>query len=142
MSYQSFRSPGAFPPRENQNSNRSLAARWGSDRLFDEGFVALPATLLRLYARLDLSNSELVFILQLMSFKWDENAPFPSYNTLAQRMGITPEMARRHAKSLEHKGLLRRVKRTGRSNAFDLQPLSAALESFLNENPKNGKAAA
>ena len=145
MSHQPFRRPG-IPAREDQNSasipNRSLAARWGSQLIFDEGYVAVPAAFLRNYTRLELSNSELVFILQLMSFKWNENAPFPSYKTVAQRMGITTEMARRHAKSLEEKGLLKRVKRTGQSNAFDLRPLTAALESFTAEKPRVAKVAA
>jgi hypothetical protein len=51
------------------------------------------------------------------------------------------EMARRHAKSLESKGLLVRMKRTGQSNAFDLRPLSSALEKVLVENPRPVKAA-
>jgi hypothetical protein len=143
--YNSPRRPGAFRARENPNStdsNRSLAARWGSNLLFKEGYVAVPAPLLRLYTRLNLSNSEFVFILELMLFKWGEQAPFPSYKTVAQRMGITIEMARKHAKSLEEKGLLKRVKRTGQSNAFDLQPLTTMLESLLAEKPVVGREAA
>lgn len=144
--YQSFRRRGVFPAQENRNSNpspnRTLAARWGSELLFEEGFVAVPAAFLRCYTQANLSNSELVFVLQLMSFKWNENAPFPSYKTVAQRMGITTEMARRHAKSLEEKGLLKRVKRTGQSNAFDLRPLTCALESLLAEKPRTAGAAA
>src|SRR6266478_5269570 len=120
--YQSFRRRGSVPagePNSGSTPDRSLAARWGSAHVFSEGFLAVPATLLRHYNKLNLSNSELVFILQLMSFKWNETAPYPSYGTLAVRMGITTEMARRHAKSLEEKGLLKRVTRTGQSNAFD-----------------------
>ena len=141
----SFRRPVVFPPNDNRNSpdsNRSLGARWGSPLLFQEGFVAVPAAFLRLYTRLDLSNGQFVFILQLMSFKWNESAPFPSYKTLAQRMGITTEMARQHAKHLEEKGLLRRVKRNGQSNAFDLQPLTTALQSLFAANPRAGKKVA
>ena len=47
-----------------------------------------------------------------MEYKWDERAPFPSYKTLARRMGISDKMARRHAQSLEAKRYLRRVART------------------------------
>lgn len=108
--------------------NRSLAARWGSENLFDEGFLGVPAAFLKSYTVLGISASQAMFVLQLMSFKWTESAPFPSYKTLSQRMGITTEMARKHAKSLEEKGLLKRVKRHGQSNAFDLKPLALALE--------------
>jgi Helix-turn-helix domain len=137
--FQTFRDRGSSSPtseNSNPSSSRSLASRWGSQRLFEEGFVGVPAALLRHYTKLQISNSEVMFVLQLMSFKWNENAPFPSYKTLAQRMAITTEMARRHAKSLEGKKLLIRVKRTGQSNAFDLRPLSSALELLLSEKPR------
>jgi DNA-binding MarR family transcriptional regulator len=130
-----------FPTADNNNPSRSFAARWGSNNLFDEGFVGVPAAFLRYYTYLGLSHSEAMFVLQLMSFKWNEKAPFPSYKTLAQRMGITPEMARRHAKSLEDKNLLTRIKRTGQSNAFDLRLLTEALEAAL-QQAQIAKAAA
>ena len=78
------------------------------------------------YTRLGLSNNEAMFVLQLMCFKWNENAAFPSYKTLAQRMGVTPEMARRHAKNLETKRLLVRMKRKRQNNAFDPRSMRRA----------------
>ena len=127
-----FRRRIGFPPVAAEGpSNRSLAIRWGSQHLFEDGFVGVPAAFLKYYALLNISSGEAMFVLHLMSFKWNEKAPFPSYKTLAQRMGITSEMARRHAKSLEEKQFLRRMKRTGRSNEFDLMPLTAALEQVL-----------
>ena len=51
-------------------------------------------------------------------------APYPSYATLARRMGITPKMARRYAQNLERKGFLLRIRRGGgNTNRFDLTPL-------------------
>lgn len=111
--------------------SRSLAVRWGSSRAFDEGFVGVPAALLTRYAKLGLSPGEFVFVLELMVFKWDEHSPYPNYETLAYRMGITPEMARRHAKSLESKGMLKRLQRKGQSNRFDILPLTSMLDSLL-----------
>ena len=108
---------------------------------FRRGFVAVPAAFLRNYIRLNFSNSEFVFVLRLMSSKWTDDTPYPSYKTLTQRMGIT-EMAQPYPKSLEAKGLVKRVKRTGQTNAFDLQPLTAALESLLAEKLLDGKVAA
>jgi predicted ArsR family transcriptional regulator len=51
-------------------------------------------------------------------------------------MGITTEMARKHAKSLEDKGLLSRVRRHGQSNAFDLK---ATGECATTSKPENGR---
>lgn len=121
----------ALTGSENPATNLSLAIRWGSPQVFDEGFVGVPAALLTRYAKLGLSTGEIVFVLELMVFKWNDQAPFPSYNTLAQRMGITTEMTRRHAKSLESKGMLKRITRTGQSNAFDLLPLTNMLKAIL-----------
>ena len=112
-------------------TNHSLAARWGSSQLFNEGFVGVPATLVTRYARLGLSTSEFVFVLQLMLFKWSDESPFPSYKVVAKRMGVTTEMARRHARSLESKGLLQRRQRIGQSNLFDLLPLTHHLQKLL-----------
>src|ERR1035437_450872 len=115
----------------NPNTSYSLAVRWGSAQVFDEGFVGVPAALLTRYAQLGLSTGEFVFVLELMVFKWNERAPFPSYSTLAKRMGITTEMTRRHAKSLESKGMLKRIRHTGQSNVFDLLPLTNTLKALL-----------
>ena len=112
-------------------TNHSLAVRWGSTQLFEEGFVGVPAALVTRYAKLGLSTAEFVFVLELMVFKWNEQAPFPNYSTLAKRMGITTEMTRRHAKSLESKGMLKRLRRTGQSNVFDLLPLTHTLRALL-----------
>jgi hypothetical protein len=46
-------------------------------------------------------------------------------------MGVTTEMTRRHAKSLEAKGMLKRLRRTGQSNVFDLLPLTNTLMAVL-----------
>src|SRR6185503_6690597 len=85
-----------------------------------------PSTFLRHYATLKphpLTSGEALFVLQLMGFKWDAEPPFPGYKTLAQRMGISVKMARRHAQNLEGKGYLKREMRTGQTYRFDLTPL-------------------
>lgn len=43
-------------------------------------------------------------------------------------MGITDTSARDHARSLECKGYLKREKRVGISNLFDLTPMFKALK--------------
>jgi hypothetical protein len=116
--------------------NRSLAKRWGNHAsLLEGGWVGVPVAFLTNYGNLvqygGLTAPEAMFVLQLMAFKWDEAAPFPSYTTLAKRMGITDKQARRYAKSLEEKGFLIRTARVGSSNSFDLQPLFNALADAL-----------
>jgi DNA-binding MarR family transcriptional regulator len=115
---------------------RSFAKRWKHHELFAKGFVAVPTLFLHHYAHLKpyaLTSGQALFVLHLMEFKWDSDAPFPGYATIAQRMGISDKMARRHAQSLELKKYLRREIRQGQTNRFDLTPLFDALMKAVEE---------
>jgi hypothetical protein len=138
----------SFPASPDSSTiNRKLAVRWGGqESLFarPEGWVGVPDSFLRLYARLKpyaLTVGEAMFVLELMSYKWSGNAPFPSYKSLAARMGVTDKMVRRYAANLEGKGYLRREARIGSTNTFDLNPLFTALAAALEEEKKVQKAA-
>jgi hypothetical protein len=125
----------ATPETTTPATKRSFAERWGHRELFDRGFVVTPTFFLQYYARLKpypLTGGEALFVIHMMEFKWDAAAPFPGYKTLAERMGVSDKMARRHAQSLEAKGYLLRQARTGQTNLFDLRPLFDALLKMLN----------
>ena len=83
-----------------------------------------------------------MLIIHLMRHKWDSKMPFPGSKLLAKRMGISATAVRGHARSLERKGYLKRIKRTGTTNKFDLSPLFRALEAYLDtvEAEKKAKA--
>ena len=70
-----------------------------------------------------------MFIIQLLSFKWDEKMPRPGFKTIAKRMGISDTQARSYARNLEKNKFLSRVKRVGQTNRFDLSPLFKLLEA-------------
>lgn len=92
--------------------------------------MVVPNRFLTNYASLrpePLTAGEALFVLQLMSFKWDKALPFPSYKTIAKRMGITDKMVRRYAQSLDRKGYLRRQYQERATNRFDLTGLFEAL---------------
>jgi hypothetical protein len=134
---------GSFPMEANANiftlptpaeiTDKKLAQRWGGhESLFakPEGWVGVPAAFLRLYGSLkpyQLTVAEAMFVIEIMAYKWGAKAPFPSYGTIAKRMGVSTKMVQRYARQLEEKGYLRRQARIGTSNAFDLQPLFDAL---------------
>jgi Helix-turn-helix domain len=114
--------------RKKRRKNWSAAERWGNqDGIFAVGFLMVPMKYLSHYAELGLSNNEAMFVLQLMTFKWDANAPYPTYSTIAQRMGVSEKMARRYAKALEQKGLLLRRFQKRAANRFDLSRLFEAV---------------
>jgi Helix-turn-helix domain len=107
-----------------------LPERWGAkSSLFHGGFTTVPNRFLRRYASLDppITAGEALFILQLMSFKWDHAAPFPTYKRIAKMMGITDKMARRYAQALQKKGYLFRQFQYQAANKFDLTGLFEAL---------------
>lgn len=110
---------------------RSATGRWGgkSIDLFSEGWLSVPTKFLRYYAALrpPLSPGEALFVLQLMTFKWDNAAPFPSYGRIAKTMGVTDKMARRYAQSLQKKGYLIRQYQNHAPNKFDLTRLFDAF---------------
>ncbi len=128
-----FLRPDISPPAKSAGGahpTRSAAARWGDKpELFAAGFIAVPHAFLHRYASLNppLTQGEALFVLHLMSFKWDRELPYPSYKTIAQRMGITDKMARRYAQSLDKKGYLRRQYQPHGMNRFDLSGLFEAL---------------
>ena len=120
---------GASPDSSDQQP-RAVAVRWKHPDLLADGFVGVPVLFLKHYAHLkpfSLTQSEAMFVVQLMAFKWDAAAPFPGYKRLAGRMGISVKRARQIGQSLSTKKLLRRKVRVGNTNIFDLSPLFDAL---------------
>ena len=131
-----FNSDASLTNQEGSAVNRKLAVRWGGNEDFfsdSRGWVGVPDVFLRLYSKLEptggISVAEAMFVLQLMAFKWSKDAPYPSYSTLAKKMGVSDKMVRRYAASLESKGFLKRHSRIGSSNSFDLSPLFVALQA-------------
>lgn len=118
---------------QQNRQNRTAVERWGQNKeLFNEGFIVVPNRFFQRYASLRpqaLSPGEALFILHLMTFKWEAAAPYPSYGTLAKRMGVTDKMARRYAQRLQKKGYLMRLFRKRAPNRFDLTGFFRALGS-------------
>jgi hypothetical protein len=134
---------------ENQENDidtpADLIERWGgSPAAFAEGFVGAPTILLTHMTAIGdgndgISTTEIIFIMQVMSFKWGEEPPFPSYRRIARRMGISERYSRRVARNLEEKGLLRREQRNDKTNKFHLDPLFKEISriglNIESENP-------
>lgn len=133
------------PAIEDKKSTKlqKLAIRWGGHSvILENGFTAVPRSFLKYAAELkpfSLGPAEMSFVLNLMYFKWDARAPFPSYKTLADRMGISVQYARDIARKLERKGFLTRTVRRGLPNQFDLQPLFDALARHVEAEMAAGR---
>ena len=122
-------------------STHSVEMRW-TPRLAKQ-FCPVSSYFLANYARLKphpnargLTSSEAMFIIQLMDFKWDERMPYPTMNTLAERLGVGRRSARKTASNLVEQGYLNRVEMPYGPNRYDLEPLFKALESLMDEDIK------
>ena len=106
-----------------ETAKHSITERWGGNkRILAQGFVPVPVAFLR-FAKNVLTPAETLFVIQLMTWKWEASAPFPGYKVIADEMGVSVPYARKIARSLEDKDLLRRQVRRGQTNLFDLTPL-------------------
>jgi DNA replication protein len=106
-----------------------ISKRWTPD-LVEDGYTGISGTFLEHYASLGITSSEAMLIIHLISYKWDQKHPYPRFALIASRMGMTETAVRGHARRLEKKGLLHRIKRPGTSNEFDLSPLFKKLEQI------------
>lgn len=122
-------------------SLNSAEAAKASDRKWSKpvmarGFCIVPSLLLRAQQRVGLNATQLCFILHLLEYWWDGSRnPYPSRETLAQRMGLSARQISRCIKELNDAGLVKRVPRhkPGKgqtSNEYDLSGLVQKLKSL------------
>ena len=104
---------------------------WGD--ILDQGFTSVPNTLLRYRTKLGIKSHHLSLIIDIMSFKWDTENPFPSYSALAAKAGVTERGIMKTIQDLEKMKLLIRTQRfdseTGAqiTTVFDFRPLVQKL---------------
>ena len=119
-----------------------MLARWGDRKeILSRGFVPVARTFLLFAAHLrpdGVTPAEAMFVLQLMVHKWDERSPYPSYERLAVRMGVSTVYVRKLARTLDGKGFLKRTRVRGRTTmTFDLQPLFDRLAQHIRIHGSN-----
>lgn len=113
---------------------RTIAARW-TERLAAP-FCPVSSYFLRNYHRIGgswgLNSTEAMLVVHLLDFKWSADAPFPTTQTLATRMGITQRQVRATLQKLENLKLIRRERPTlSSANRYHLESLFERLEAML-----------
>ncbi len=114
--------------------DRRLIQRYGV-WLLTGGYTALPTYAWVYYARLGVTEAEMVLIAQLCTYWWSVRDPYPGEAALAARMGKSVRTIQGYLRSLEGKELLHiqtRLSTNGRqsTNAYDLRPFFAAVEGL------------
>ena len=112
-------------------TGQSITVRFG-DAVLQEGHTAVPNLVLRRYASLGITPTEMMFIIHIWQFWWTERQPFPSLNTIAGRMNISRRQARNYTQSLKEKQFLvvrdRFSSTLGQiSSEYDFSPLLRAV---------------
>jgi len=127
--------PESTPPHAaSATIDRRLVQRYGV-ALLTGGYTALPTYAWVYYARLGVTEAEMVCLAQLCTYWWSARDPFPGEAALAARMGKTIRTIQGYLRSLEGKGLLHihtRLSTKGRqsTNSYDLRPFFAAVEGL------------
>jgi len=114
--------------------DRRLVQRYGA-WLLTGGYTALPTYAWVYYARLGVSEAEMVCLAQLCTYWWSARDPYPGEAALAMRMGKTVRTIQGYLRSLDGKGLLHiqiQLSTNGRqsTNAYDVRPFFAAVEGL------------
>ncbi len=127
-------STASLPSTAPDPNDRRLVQRYGL-ALLTGGYTALPTYAWVYYARLGVTEAEMVLIAQLCTYWWSARDPFPGEAALATRMGKTVRTIQGYLRALEGKGLLHiqtRLSTNGRqsTNAYDLRPFFAAVEGL------------
>jgi len=126
--------PESTPPPSPDTIDRRLVQRYGM-WLLTGGYTAIPTYAWVYYARLGVSEAEMVCLAQLCTYWWSARDPYPGEAALAARMGKSVRTIQGYLRSLEGKGLLHiqtRLSTNGRqsTNAYDLRPFFAAVEGL------------
>jgi len=118
-----------------KTDSKASEKKWGKT-VIQLGFSILPSLIFRAQARLGLNPTQLAILLQLADYWWDrQRHPYPSKNTLSERLGLGPRQIQRHIAELEAAGFVQRNERTAKhrgklSNEYDLSGLVEKLKKL------------
>lgn len=115
-------------------SSDSFAKQWSSV-IAAKGYVSLPNCLVFCQHNLGIDNGEFKTLAYLIACNFSKDKPWPSVNTIAGGSGSRPGTVRNHLRSLEGKGIIRRIYRTGSTSKYDLNPLIHRLTNHACINP-------
>lgn len=119
-------------------SKSNLASKW-SEKILGHGFTAVPNLLLMYRTQMYLTSTDILVLIAIDSFRWSDDNPYPSLKALSKRCGYSTRTLSRTITGLEGIGAIRRIKRRGTSNEYDLSSLVVWLEHFLDQQVLMGQ---
>ncbi|WNC95573.1 helix-turn-helix domain-containing protein (plasmid) [Paraburkholderia sp. FT54] len=117
----------------NEREREVVKIRWGD--AVTSGFQPVPHLLFKCQTQLDLTNSEMVVLLNILDFWWQaDSLPFPGVSMLAKRMGVSSRSVQRAVESLERKHFVKRASALSPSGqarkGFDVSGLVLRLQEM------------
>jgi predicted transcriptional regulator len=128
---------------ENNSGKQLLADKWPDVVTTDSGFVAVPAALLRLQARLGLSATDLVVLTNLLLHWWEPSrGVYPRTTVIADRMGVTKRTVQRSLEKLIRSRMIERTLQADGKRVFQFSGLVQRLQQEMPRafNVKLGEA--
>lgn len=120
-------------------TDRTLSNRLTPD-LAKEHWTAVPDVLLRHHGDMGLTPAEALFLIQILSYKWDKRKPYPGLKAIGTSMGVSYSTVRRYAERCRDLKVLKMDHRKGETCEYDLSPLFSQLEEKAkSDRKKRGK---
>lgn len=105
----------------NQNKY-DFTSKWSAE-VEKWGYTEMPNLLITNQQYLDISNAEMVVLINLLMYKWTVKNPYPAVASLSRHTGMSSNTVRTHLRLLEKKKLLKRIGRKSLTNEYNLVPL-------------------
>jgi predicted transcriptional regulator len=127
-----------------KTARKESVKKWGP--LVARQFTLIPAILFDEQKKLGLDPVDFNLLLQLLSFWWRAaDLPWPSKQTLADRIGVDTSTVRRHMTRMQKMGLVERRTRIDKtrgqqSNSYNLKPLVQKLQKLAAEAKRKADA--
>lgn len=101
---------------QNPNSEWQYNALWGETT--QGGFTAIPNTLLKAQAELELTGNDMMVLLNLIMHWWQSDEfPFPRTTTISKRTGLKLRTVQRSMNRLQKLGYIERERRGDKTYA-------------------------
>ena len=107
----------------------------------DEGYLAIPALVVRNYRDLGIEHGEFGLICTILTYKHGASDPYPTHETLAHNLHCSERQVRKWVDSLEAKRLLKVGRRRKRDckqlgpMVYNFKPLVDAALKLVGESP-------
>ena len=115
--------------------NKAIEKRWGKD-LVAAGWTAIPNVIFECSQQLELKQLDVLIILHLAGYWWTAgNDPYPTKETVAQKIGVTARTVQRAIADLEQRGYIQRHPRKSKlggnlSNSYSFEGLIKAATPY------------